>query len=50
MITASVYRSKYRNYTCRGSSEEGKKLFEIPFNIINTFSNFLRDFRLVAKG
>ena len=25
-------------------------MFEIPFTIINTFSNFLRDVRLMAKG
>ena len=52
--TASVYRSKYRSYTCRGSllskqvKDDRKKLFEIDFNIINIFSNFIRDFRLVA--
>ena len=47
--TASVYRSKYRDNKRRGSPKAGKKLFEIHFNIINTFSNFIRDFYLVAK-
>ena len=47
--TASVYRSKYRRYKYRGSLQAGKKLIEIHFNIINTFSNFIRDFCLEAK-
>ena len=48
--TASVYCSKYRGYKCRGFLSAGKKLFEIHFKIMTTFSNFIHDFRLVAKG
>ena len=48
--TTYIYRSKYRGYKCGGSLWTSKKLFEIQFNIINTFSNFIRDFRLVVKG
>ena len=33
---------------CRGPLK-GKKLFEIHFNIINTFSNFMCDFRLEGR-
>ena len=46
--TAFVYRSKYRGCKCRGPLK-GKKLFEIHFNIINTFSNFMCDFRLEGR-
>ena len=46
--TAFVYRSKYRGYKCRGPLKD-KKLFEIHFNIINTFSNFMCDFRLEGR-
>ena len=38
--TASVGRFKYKGYKYRDSLETGKKLFEIHFSIINTFSNF----------
>ena len=31
-------------------SKQIKKLFEIDFNIINTLSNFLRNFRLMAQS
>ena len=31
-------------------SKQVKKLFEIHFSVINTFSDFKRDFCLVAKG
>ena len=38
-IKKSKYDSKY----------EGKKLFEVYFKIMTTFSNFIRDFHLVTK-
>ena len=44
----STYRQQ--NFFFRGSLEAGKKLFKIHFNIINTFSKFICDFRLVAKA
>ena len=43
VLNIEVRKSKY------GSKYVGKKLFEIHFKIITTFSNFIRDFRLVAK-
>ena len=48
--TASAYRSKYRVYKWRGSLSASKKLFEIHFNTVNTFSNFICDFFLATKG
>ena len=43
VLNIEVRKSKY------GSKYVGKKLFEMHFKIITTFSNFIRDFRLVAK-
>ena len=43
VLNIEVRKSKY------GSKYVGKKLFEIHFKIITTFSNFIRDFRWVAK-
>ena len=43
VLNIEVRKPKY------GSKYVGKKLFEIHFKIITTFSNFIRDFRLVAK-
>ena len=43
ILNIEVRKSKY------GSRCVGKKLFEIHFKIITTFSKFIRDFRLVAK-
>ena len=43
VVNIEVRKSKY------GSKYVGKKLFEIHFKILTTFSNFTRDFRLVAK-
>ena len=46
---ASIYCSKYRGYKYKGFLQAGEKL-EIYFNLINTFSNFMRDVRFVTKG
>ena len=43
VLNIEVRKSKY------GSKYVGKKLFEIHFKILTTFSNFVRDFRLVVK-
>ena len=43
VLNVEVRKSKH------GSKYVGKKLFEIHFKIITTFSNFTRDFRSVAK-
>ena len=45
----SIYCSKYRGYKYKGFLQAGEKL-EIYFNLINTFSNFMRDVRFVTKG
>ena len=43
VLNIAVRKSKY------GSKYVGKKLFEIHFKFLTTFSNFTQDFRLVAK-
>ena len=43
VLNIEVRKSKY------GSKYVDKELFEMHFQIITTFSNFIRDFRLVAK-
>ena len=47
--TASLYRSKYRDYNDRGSLQMGKKLFETYFNILNTFSTLSVIFAWLPK-
>ena len=43
VLNIEVRKSKY------GSKYVGKKLFEIHFKFLTTFSNFIHDFRWVAK-